>query len=47
MKQVVISVILLAFATVASAQKPRCVKWTWYVENGIQKKVVCLLWEKR
>jgi hypothetical protein len=46
MKQVVISVILLSFVTVASAQKPRCVKWTWYNAGGVQK-TVCLLWEKR
>jgi hypothetical protein len=46
MKQFIISAILMGFVTVASAQKPRCLKWTWYSAGGVQK-TVCLLWEKR
>jgi bacteriorhodopsin len=46
MKRFIISAILMGFVTVASAQKTRCVKWSWYNIGGVQK-TVCLLWASR
>jgi hypothetical protein len=44
--KIFIGILLIVYASIATAQTYRCMKWTWY-NVGSTQKTVCLKWEKR